>query len=123
MNINYSDIQINTAEEIPWIVQLFENPDSILPFPGKIKLSQHDNLHIFLEVGVSQAEEAYVVGCTLGLDKNSTFLHCLVLLVVAWFLYPKVYKMRPRQEWGSFWCGYRKGKEFYCQGYSLEDFA
>lgn len=47
---------------------LLENPDSPLPFAGKIDLYRHDCLHLLLERGLSVEDEAFVVGFTMGND-------------------------------------------------------
>ena len=54
--------------DIPFIVRLLENPESIVPLPGQINLYNHDCLHILLDRGISLLDEAFVVGFTMGSD-------------------------------------------------------
>lgn len=111
MSITFDQVQIKKPQEIPFIIQLFENPRSPLPFPGKVYLEDHDILHIYLQKDISAQGEAYVVGFSLGFDPHSHWIHMYLLLIISWFLYPDIYKMRPFREWPHFKSGYALAKK------------
>ncbi|HSI84040.1 MAG: hypothetical protein ACAI35_16945 [Candidatus Methylacidiphilales bacterium] len=85
----------NTQQEVPLIVRLIENPHYQLPgfalFQGAVSLRQHDYIHLILGRGFTLADEAFVIGFTMGTtDKVSTWeawLYCLA----SRYLYPKAY--------------------------------
>ena len=106
---DYRAFRINAPEEIPFWVWLMENPDSPLPFPGQVRLKHHDLIHILLGVGVSQEEEALVVGWTLGNDPNLKSWHIHLFLWVACTLYPDPYRFR-KQDIPPFYQGLEWGK-------------
>ena len=83
--------------DIPFMVRLLENPDSILPLPGKINLYNHDCLHILLDRGISLCDEAFVVGFTMGSDLNTNQFHLAVFEVLSNLLYPQQYKFDREQ--------------------------
>lgn len=88
----------NGQGEVPFIVQLLEHPKYQIPgmplFHGAVTLLQHDYIHIVLGRGFTIADEAFVIGFTMGTtDRVSTFeawLYCMA----ARFLYPKAYRFR-----------------------------
>jgi hypothetical protein len=47
-------------------VRLFENPDSLVAFPGAVTLERHDCIHILLGRGLLAQDEAFVIGYTMG---------------------------------------------------------
>lgn len=75
----------------PFRIWLLENPDSPLPFPGRIHLREHDYLHILLERDVSLSGEAFVIGFTMGNDPSTKQYHVSIFKFVAKFLYPQGY--------------------------------
>lgn len=83
--------------DIPFMVQLLENPESIFPFPGKINLYNHDCLHILLERGISLFDEAFVVGFTMGSDLKTNRFHLAVFKFLSNLLYPQQYKFNQEQ--------------------------
>lgn len=87
------DLQGDPPDTIPFLVWLLENPASPLNMPGSIDLFGHDRIHLLLKKGFSPAEEAYVVGLTMGNDANTSWLHLLVLKIAAYCLYPRKYRL------------------------------
>ena len=85
-------IKGDEQSNIPWIVWLLENPDSIFPLPGKINLYNHDCLHILLDRGISLFDEAFVVGFTMGSDIRSNRFHLAVFKILSRLFYPQEYK-------------------------------
>jgi hypothetical protein len=89
----------NSQVEVPFIVRLVENPRYQLRryplFHGAVSLRQHDFIHIILGRGYTLADEAFVIGFTMGTtDKVSTteaWLYCQA----ACHLYPKAYRFKP----------------------------
>jgi hypothetical protein len=51
---------------IPWYVKLLENPASPVALPGAIDLFGHDCIHVLLGRGLQPADEAFVIGFTMG---------------------------------------------------------
>jgi ubiquinone biosynthesis protein Coq4 len=88
----YSQLPGDLPQDIPFLVWLFENPDSPLPFPGKISLKSHDYLHLILDLDLSCQSEAFVVGFTMGNDVGSHRVFITLFKLVARFLYPQKYR-------------------------------
>ena len=84
-------------EDIPFIVWLLENPDSMLALPGKINLYNHDCLHILLDLGISLDDEAFVVGFTMGNDLKTNRSHLAIFKILSKLLYPKEYNFNEAQ--------------------------
>jgi hypothetical protein len=72
---------------IPYVVRLFENPESPISFRGAVTLERHDILHVLLGRGLLDQDEAFVIGYTMGTVRNLTG-------VETW-LFKKVLKMYP----------------------------
>ena len=53
-------------QAIPWYVKLLENPRSPIALPGAIDLFGHDCIHVLLGRGLQSADEALVIGFTMG---------------------------------------------------------
>ena len=83
--------------DIPFIVWLLENPDSMLALPGKINLYNHDCLHILLDLGISLTDEAFVVGFTMGNDMKTSRSHLTVFKILSKLFYPKEYNFNKEQ--------------------------
>lgn len=79
-------------DNIPWIVWLLENPQSWVALPGKITLYNHDCLHILLAKGFDLAEEAFVIGFTMGNDPATNWLHLLIFKLFSRLFYPANYR-------------------------------
>jgi hypothetical protein len=63
--------------DVPWQIWLFENPDSAIALPGAITLFNHDCLHVLLDRCFSNNDEAFIIGFTMGNDKQTQWFHCL----------------------------------------------
>jgi hypothetical protein len=87
----------NTPSEIPKVVRLFENPDSPWALPGKITLHDHDCLHIILDLGLDNDDEAFVLGFTMGNDTNTAAYHVHLFKLASRCLYPATYRFTQRQ--------------------------
>jgi hypothetical protein len=83
---------LDKQSNIPWIIQLIENPKSPIALPGKISLDNHDCLHLLLNRDVSPQDEAFVIGFTMGNDPKTNWVHLLIFKFFARFLYPAPYK-------------------------------
>ncbi|NES67385.1 MAG: hypothetical protein F6K24_20155, partial [Okeania sp. SIO2D1] len=88
---------MNKQSEIPWLVRLLENPKSLLALPGNIDLFGHDCLHLLLARGTSGADEAFVIGFTMGNDSKTNELHILIFKVFTQFFYPVKYRFTSYQ--------------------------
>lgn len=80
------------ADAIPWQVRLLENPSSMVAFPGAISLERHDALHALLGRGLSNQDEAFVIGYTMGAARKICGWHFNVFRVAATCFYPKTYR-------------------------------
>jgi len=85
------------AGDIPMIVKLVENPKFDLPFvdifKGAIGLKEHDLVHALLGRGMLPADEAFVIGFTMGSSNRMGILEKKLYSFIAKNLYPKFYKM------------------------------
>ena len=83
-------------EEIPYIIQIVENPKFDLPggdiFHGKTDIETHDYLHIILGRGVLTKDEAFVIGFTMGSTNRVTSTEENLYSFFAKYLYPKAYR-------------------------------
>ena len=83
-------------EDIPWLVQLIENPKFDLPgfdlFPGATDLYAHDHLHILLGRGLRAKDEAFVLGFTMGSTNRMNSTLESLYAVCAKYLFPRAYR-------------------------------
>lgn len=89
------------AARVPFIIRLFENPASPLPFPGQIDLKDHDYLHCIFGQPMSLKGEAFVLGFTMGCDDRLTPLHLFLFKLLTPLLYPKQYAFKA-EHWKIF---------------------
>jgi hypothetical protein len=106
----YQSLQGDPPNKIPFMVWLLENPASPLAMPGNIDLAGHDCMHLLLKQGFAAANEAYVVGFTMGNDDRTTCLHLLIFRIAALFLYPPKYRLN-RDELAIFDRGVALGRQ------------
>lgn len=85
-------LAIDSQADTPLIIWLLENPSSSIALPGKIDLYGHDCLHIILNRGHSPADEAFVLGFTMGNDTQTNWLHQLLFKLCSSTVYPKKYR-------------------------------
>ncbi|MGA7935594.1 MAG: hypothetical protein WCA35_18735 [Kovacikia sp.] len=86
-------ISIDSQADVPFIIWLFENPNSPIALPGKIDLYGHDCIHAILNrESHALPEEAFVLGFTMGNDAQANWLHQLLYKLVSSTLYPKKYR-------------------------------
>jgi hypothetical protein len=93
LELAYQSLQGDAPSEIPKIVWLLENPASPFALPGNIDLFGHDCIHLLLKQGFMPANEAYVVGFTMGNDLRTTTLHFNFFKFACLFLYPPKYRL------------------------------
>lgn len=75
--------------DIPFIIWLFENPKSWFHLNGACDLKKHDMIHVLLECDQSNADEAFVIGFTMGNDKNIKPWEVKLFKFISSRLYPK----------------------------------
>lgn len=90
----YEAMSGDPPSDIPFLIWLLENPDSPLPFPGKIDLYRHDCLHILLQRGFSLYDEAFIVGFSMGNDPHTNCFHIALLKLVSSIFYPIKYRFK-----------------------------
>lgn len=105
----------------PFIIRLFENPASPMPFPGKLGLREHDYMHCILGQGLGLKGEAYTLGFTFGCDDQSGWFSLLVYKFVATFLYPKQYAFKAKH-WQIFDEAFELGKRSRMRNLHRVDF-
>lgn len=96
--------------KIPWIVKVFENPDSWIRFRGAVDLEDHDVLHVLLGRGLQDQDEAFVIGFAMGTAKKVSAFQYWVLKFVLARLYPEPYRI-PRFLQPAFDLGVKCGQE------------
>ena len=83
-------------EDVPFIIQLVENPKFDLPgidiFHGSAELETHDHIHILLGRGVLPKDEAFVLGFTMGCTNRVSGMEEQLYTLIARYLYPKGYR-------------------------------
>ena len=84
-----------SQKDIPFIVQLIENPKyDFLRFgclKGSTYIETHDLLHIILKQNMHMSGEAYVIGFTMGTTKKITKLDIFIFSIFSKYFYPKVF--------------------------------
>ncbi|MCB1050323.1 MAG: hypothetical protein H6510_10505 [Acidobacteria bacterium] len=82
--------------DIPFMVQLIENPKYDLPwidiFHGATDLRTHDLIHILLGRGLLAKDEAFVIGFTMGSTDRVSSQEEALYTFFAKYLYPKSYR-------------------------------
>jgi hypothetical protein len=96
--------------KIPWIVRLFENPDSWIRFRGAVDLEAHDIMHVLLGRGLQDQDEAFIIGFAMGTAKKVSWFQYWVFKLVIGKLYPEPYRI-PRFLQPAFDLGVRCGQE------------
>lgn len=84
--------------DIPLIVRLMENPESWISFPGAISLYNHDMLHVVLDCGIRNFEEAFVVGFVMGNNIKTRNWHKALFKFIARNFYPINYRFSEHDE-------------------------
>lgn len=76
-------------EDVPAIIQQYENPGSPDALPGAVSLARHDCIHVLLGRGLHVQDEAFVIGATMGADETFTQAHKDAFIRISTTLYPK----------------------------------
>lgn len=77
------------ADDVPEIIQKYENPKSPDALPGSIELDRHDCIHVLLGRGLHVQDEAFVIGATMGAASDITSEHIDFFIEVSTKEYPK----------------------------------
>ena len=118
----YQQMNLDNQSDIPLIIKLFENPSSPIALPGKISLHNHDCLHIILGLGVSAAEEAFIIGFTMGNDDVTKIWHVRLFKFISRFIYPPKYRFN-RRHLKVFDLGFEQGKTLKYRNLNQIEFA
>lgn len=94
----YDTLPGASAVEIAWHVKMFENPTSPIAFTGAIDLAPHDCIHILLGRGLLNQDEAFVIGYTMGTNKEISHWQIWAFKKIAHYFYPKPYKFSKEDE-------------------------
>ena len=76
---------------IHWFVWLLENPKSPISLTGAIDLYNHDIIHILLDRGMLNRDEAMVIGFTMGNSETTSSWVRWLFEFCARYLYPEGY--------------------------------
>ena len=98
------------ASAIPWIVRVFENPESWIRFRGAVDLEDHDILHVLLGRGLQDQDEAFVLGFAMGTAKKIRWWEYHFFQFVIARLYPEPYRI-PKFLHPAFRLGVQCGRE------------
>jgi len=83
-------------QDVPFLVQLIENPRYDLPFidifHGATDLATHDQIHILLGRGLLAKDEAFVIGFTMGSTDRVSQTEESLYGFFAKYLYPRAYR-------------------------------
>ena len=77
---------------IHWFVWLLENPKSPVSLTGAIDLYNHDIIHILLDRGMLNRDEAMVIGFTMGNSETTSSRVRWLFEFCARYLYPVSYR-------------------------------
>lgn len=85
-----------SQEDIPFLVQMVENPAYDIPildvFHGATDLQTHDFLHIVLGRGLLPKDEAFTIGFTMGSTDKVSASEEFLYGVFAKYFYPRAYR-------------------------------
>lgn len=118
----YARLGGDAQGDIPFVVRLFENPQSPVAFPGEIDLQRHDYLHLLLNRGSSNCDEAFIVGFSMGNDIRTHWIHIVLFKLISMFLYPAVYRFSP-MHLRSFDLGIWYGRKCHVKNINHFDFT
>ncbi len=104
------EFSIDKPKDIPWLIRLLENPASPMALPGNISLLGHDCLHLLLDRKVDSSDEAFVIGFTMGNDRDTKPWHIKIFKFFSRYLYPRPYQLST-QDFYSFDLGFKYGRQ------------
>ena len=84
---------------IHWFVWLLENPKSPISLTGAIDLYNHDIIHILLDRGMLNRDEAMVIGFTMGNSETTSSWVRWLFEFCARYLYPESYRFKSMICW------------------------
>jgi len=117
----YRTLSGDGQADIPFIVWLLENPKSPISLPGNINLFNHDCMHILLGMGVTNIEEAFVVGFCMGNATDTTHRHKMFFKIIASTLFPNIWRFKTKDIL-SYDAGFNYGKHLKLRNIHLTDF-
>ena len=83
--------------EISFIIWLIENPMSPFHLHGSASLRDHDAIHVLLECGQTNDDEAFVIGFTMGTDDRIKSWEVKAFKFISQFLYPRKTRFTKQQ--------------------------
>ncbi|MBP2833964.1 hypothetical protein J8281_17340 [Aquimarina sp. U1-2] len=92
-----SSLEGFSQNQIPWIIRVLENPKSPLALTGAVNLFDHDCIHALLGRGLSERDEAFVIGFTMGSNPNLKKYEILIFKFFSMYIYPKIYKFNAKE--------------------------
>lgn len=83
------------AEDVPEIIQKYENPSSPDALPGAISLARHDCIHVLIGRGLHVQDEAFVIGVTMGAASDISDEAVDTFIDVSTTQYPEHWRFKP----------------------------
>lgn len=83
-----------SAEDVPEIIQRYENPNSPYALPGAISLPRHDCVHCLLGRGLTVSDESFIIGVTMGAASDMTDAAAAEFIRVSTELYPEHWRFQ-----------------------------
>ncbi|MDC0434604.1 hypothetical protein OAM69_03065 [bacterium] len=84
----------SNPNDVPAIVQKYENPDSPDCLPGSISLQRHDCLHALLGRGLHVQDEAFIIGATMGSASDITKEIVQQFIQISTTEYPEAWRFK-----------------------------
>lgn len=109
----YDDLPGDPPDAISWKVKLLENPTSPFAFIGATNLARHDCIHILLSRGLLNQDEAFVLGFTMGTNKDIASWKPWMFKKLATYFYHSPYKFS-KGDAIAFDLGLEYGKKCKC---------
>lgn len=117
----YDAFVLDLQGDIPFLIWLLENPDSALALPGKVDLYGHDCIHLLLNRGKSNFDEAFVIGFTMGNSPDVNELHLKIFRTFATRFYPPKFRFN-KYHMKSFELGFEYGNSLEYKNINLINF-
>lgn len=117
----YDAFVLDLQGDIPFLIWLLENPNSALALPGKVDLHGHDCIHLLLNRGKSNFDEAFVIGFTMGNSSEIKEHHFKIFRTFATRFYPAKYRFN-RYHMKAFEQGVTYGESLNYKNINLVNF-
>lgn len=108
--------------KLPFIIWLFEIPESPLSFSFAIGVKEHDYVHCVTNQPPTREGEAHVIGFTMGADDRCKEFHRKFFKFCSKYIYPGAYKFDDAQL-AIFDAAFEKGRQSRTRNLNALDWA